>query len=384
MADVRTERFRLLLIASTVIAAGVTLVLGVPRARAFLTPEIERVWIVSAALGDAVASTLPNEVLQGTPVTLLAIVEARSPFSSATKLYGAVDQVVLDDNEGVQPVGRWSDWWYTLEFLWLKVEPLHGFANPDFAAEFTASEILYTDSYQVAWGFAPTHAVDISPAGDVFPDLPTGTMRFAARAVVRDGQARILQQVSSPAATEVHANAISEQPHRVTVRAADDPMGRLQGYAGLAYAPFTNSDLVAHPVHDYLGGTVLAYWLSAQRDAGTYDGQLVTWENLDQVADVVVDDMFLANDGGYYWTRDPLRAVDWSTVQVGDIVTIDDHVGIIFQDRGPGGGGDGMVNRWDEAWEAYFEPLRVTQLGEAFVSDIRVWRLRTTAPADPQ
>ncbi len=374
----RTERFRLLLIGSTVIAAAVTLVLGVPRARGFLTPEIERVWVVSAALGDAVATNRPKEVLQGTPVTLLALVEARPAFSKVTKLYGTIDEVMLDQDRGVEAVEPWSDWWYPLEFLWLKVEPLHGFANPEFAAEFAAADIPYTDSYQVAWGFASTHAADISPAGDVFPDLPTGTMRFAARAVVRDEQARILQQVSSPAAAEVHADAISGQPHRITVRAADDPIGRLQGYAGLAYVPFAGSNPAAHPVRAYLGGTVLAYWLSAHQAAGTYDGRLITWESLDQVADIVVDDMFLANDGGYYWTRDPLRPVDWGTVEIGDIVTIEDHVGIIFQDRGPGGGGDGVVNRWDEAWEAYFEPLRTTQLGEAFVSDIRVWRLRTT------
>lgn len=379
---VRAERFRLLLIGSTVIAAAVTVVLGVPRARGFLTPEVERVWIVSAALGDAVATARAKEILQGTPVTLMAIVEARSPFSNATTLYGTIDSVVLDESDGVQPVERWSEWWYNLEFLWLKVEPLHGFANPEFAADFTAAEIPFTDSYQVAWGFAPTHAADISPAGDVFPDLATGTMRFAARAVVRDWQEQILQQVSSPAAAEVHADSTSQRPHRVTVRAADDAIGRLQAYAGLAYVPFTGSDLAAHPVHDYLGGTVLAYWLSAQQAAGTYDGPLITWESLDQVADVIVDDMFLASDGGYYWTRDPLRAVDWETVQVGDIVTIEDHVGIIFQDRGPGGGGDGLVNRWDEAWEAYFEPLRTTPLGEAFVADIRVWRLRTSAAGD--
>ncbi len=380
----RNERFRLLLIGSTVIAAAVTVILGVPRARGFLTPEIERVWIVSVVLGDAVASTSPKEVLQGAPVTLLAIVEARPAFSSTTRLYGTIDEVILDDARGAESVEDWSDWWYTLEFLWLKVEPLHGFANPEFAADFAASEILYTDSYQVAWGFAPRHAVDVSPAGDVFPDLPTGTMRFAARAVVRDWQERILQQVSSPAATEVHAEVASQQPHRVTVRAGDDPLGRLQGYAGLAYVPFTDSDVAAHPVHDYLGGTVLAYWLIAQRDAGMYSGPLITWESLDQVADIVVDDMFLASDGSYYWTNDPLRVVDWETVQAGDIVTIEDHVGIIFQDRGPGGGGDGVVNRWDEAWEAYFEPLRTTQLGEAFVSDIQIWRLRTTASSDQQ
>lgn len=373
----RAERFRLLLIGSTVIAAAVTVILGVPRARGFLTPQIERVWVVSATLGDRVATTHAKDVLQGTPVTLLAIVEARPAFSSATKLYGTVDRVILDEDRGVQPVESWSDWWYALEFLWLKIEPLHGFANPEFSAEFDVSEILYADSYQVAWGFAPTHAVEISPAGDLFPDLPTGTMRFGARAIVRDWQERILQQVASPAATEVHMEPSFQQPHRVTVRAGDDALGRLQGYAGLAYVPFMSSDVTAHPVHDFLGGTVLAFWLSAQRAAGNYDGPLITWESLDDVADVVVDDMFLANDGGYYWTRDPLRAVDWGTVQAGDIVTIDDHVGIIFQDRGPGGGGDGVVNRWDEAWEAYFEPLRTTPLGEAFVSDIRVWRLRT-------
>ena len=100
----RSERFRLLLIGSTVIAAAVTVILGVPRARGFLTPEIERVWVVSVGLGDAVATTRSKQVLQGAPVTLLAIVEARSAFSSATKLYGTVSEVILDDAAGVQQV----------------------------------------------------------------------------------------------------------------------------------------------------------------------------------------------------------------------------------------------------------------------------------------
>lgn len=380
MAD-RTERIRLLLIGSTVIAAAITVVLGVPRLRGFMTPEIERVWVVSAALGDAAASTAAKDVLQGTPVTLLAIIEARPAFASETRLYGTVDEVVLDPSIGPQPVRAWSDWWYGVEFLWLKVEPLHGYANPEFEAAFNPAEILYTDGFQVAWGFAPTHAADVSPAGDAFPDLDTGTMRFAARAVVRDWQDRILQQVQSPAAEDVHAAASIARPHRVSVRAADDAMGWLQAYAGLAYVPFAETESRPHPVREYLGGTVLSFWLRAQQQAGGFDGLLQTWERLDTVADVVVDDMFLASDGSYYWTRDPLRPVDWGTVQVGDILAIEDHVGIVFEDRGPGGGGDGVLNRWDEAWEAYFEPLRTTPLGEAFEGDISVWRLRPVTPS---
>jgi hypothetical protein len=378
LAD-RTERIRLLLIGSTVVAAAITVILGVPRLRGFITPEIERVWVVSAALGDAAASTAPKNVLQGTPVTLLAIIEGRPPFASETRLYGAVDEVILDPAAGPRPVQAWSDWWYGAEFLWLKVEPLRGYANPEFETAFDPEEILFADSYQVAWGFAPTHAADVSPAGDVFPDLDTGTMRFAARAVVRDWRDRILQQVQSPSAAGVHAASPAARPHRVSVRAADDAMGWLQAYAGLAYVPFSETDSMPHPVREYLGGTVLTYWLRAQQQAGGYDGRLQTWEQLEAVADVVVDDMFLASDGAYYWTRDPLRPVDWGTVQVGDILAIEDHVGIVFEDRGPGGGGDGVLNRWDEAWEAYFEPLRTTQLGEAFEADISVWRLRPAA-----
>jgi len=376
------ERFRLLLIGSTVIAATITVVLGVPRLRDFMTPEIERVWVVSAAFGDSVATATPKETLQGAPVTLLAIIEARPPFASGTRLYGTVDEVVLDPAVGARAVQPWSDWWYSLEFLWLKVEPLHGYANPEFEPDFDLADIVFTNSYQVAWGFAPSHAVDVSPAGDIFPDLATGTMRFAARAVVRDWRDRILQQVESPAAEAVGAAGVAEQPHRISVRAADDAFGWLQAYAGLAYVPFEDTRPQNHPVSTYLGGTVLAYWLRAQQQAGSYDGDLVTWESLDAIADVVVDDMFLANDGSYYWTKDPLRQVEWGVVQPGDIMTIDDHVGIVFEDRGPGGGGDGVLNGWDEAWEAYFEPLRLTRLDEAFVADIRVWRLRPTQSPD--
>jgi hypothetical protein len=338
--------------------------------------------VVSAAFGDSVATATPKETLQGAPVTLLAIIEARPPFASGTRLYGTVDEVVLDPAVGARAVQPWSDWWYSLEFLWLKVEPLHGYANPEFEPDFDLADIVFTNSYQVAWGFAPSHAVDVSPAGDIFPDLATGTMRFAARAVVRDWRDRILQQVESPAAEAVGAAGVAEQPHRISVRAADDAFGWLQAYAGLAYVPFEDTRPQNHPVSTYLGGTVLAYWLRAQQQAGSYDGDLVTWESLDAIADVVVDDMFLANDGSYYWTKDPLRQVEWGVVQPGDIMTIDDHVGIVFEDRGPGGGGDGVLNGWDEAWEAYFEPLRLTRLDEAFVADIRVWRLRPTQSPD--
>ncbi len=357
-------------------AAVITFVLGVPRARQFLTPSIERVWVVSASLGDPVASTNPQSVLEGTPVTLMAIIEARPAFSGENRFYGTIDSVLIDPDGSPESVEEWRDWWYPIEFLWLKVEPLHGFANPEFEPDFDAAQILFADSFQVAWGFAPTHAADVTPAGDIFPDLSSGTMRFAARAVVRDWRDRILQQAQSPSAAQVHESDPMLRPPRVTMRAGDDPLGQLTAYAGLAYVPFTAE--TDHPADAFLGGTVLDFWLRAQTAAGAYDGALVGWEELDQVADVVVGDMFLANDGAYYWTSDPLRAVDWDTVRPGDIVTIDDHVGIVFEDRGPGGGGDGLLNRWDEAWEAYFEPLRTTQLGEAFVSDIRVWRLRST------
>jgi hypothetical protein len=63
------------------------------------------------------------------------------------------------------------------------------------------------------------------------------------------------------------------------------------------------------------------------------------------------------------------------------MVTIDDHVGILFEDRGPGGGGDGLLNRWDRILGGYFEPLRALQIGDGFHADIRVYRLREGGPS---
>ena len=266
----RTERLRLLLIGSTVVAAVITLVLGVPRARQFFTPRIERVWVASAVLGDSVASTTPKAVLEGTPVTLLAIIEARPPFGGDNRFYGTVEQVAIEPGGAPVPVEAWRDWWYPIEFLWLKVEPLHGYANPEFEADFDLTQVVFTDSFQVAWGFAPTHAADVTPAGDIFPDLTAGTMRFAARAVVRDWRDRILQQVQSASADQVHEPEPSMRPHRITVRAGDDPFGQLMAYAGLAYVPYLSEE--GHPADRFIGGTVLDFWLRAQRAAGAYEG----------------------------------------------------------------------------------------------------------------
>jgi len=109
---------------------------------------------------------------------------------------------------------------------------------------------------------------------------------------------------------------------------------------------------------------------------GAYDGPLLAWDRLPDVADVVVADMFLANDGIYYYTDDPMQPVRFGEVQVGDLLTIEDHVGVVYQDRGRGGGGDGLLGGEDRLLEAYFEPLRETAAGEAFVSDITVYRVR--------
>jgi hypothetical protein len=376
LAAARTETIRTLLIASSVIAALLILVIGVPRALAMLTPRVERVWVVSAALGDSVASHTPREVPEGTPVTLYAVLEARPWLSDETRLYGQIDAVVLGAGESPRPVESWSGWWLTPEFLWLKVEPTLSFANGDFDPEFRIDQIAFTDSYQIAWGFGWNHAADISPTSDDYPGWNTGTMRFAARVVLRDHRDRILQQVTAPSSDALLASEPRDRPHRVTVRGGDDPFGRMRGYAGLPYVQMVGEvPPERHPTTLYLGGTILDFWVAGLRDAGQWSGGYLPWERLEDRAEVIVDDMFLATDGSYYYSADPLRAVDWSTVRPGDLVTIDDHVGVLLEDRGPGGGGDGVLSRWDRILNAYFEPLRENEMGEAFHADIRIYRL---------
>ncbi len=374
------ERLRLALIASTVVAALLSVVFGVPRARAWLTPQIQRVWVTSAALDDSVASVASKEAVSGTPVTLFAILEATPRFGGGeTVLFGSTPSVRLAPEAAPRPVEAWSSWWYTPEFLWFKVEPTFPFANENFDPSFVATQIGFTDNYQVSWGFGWSHAADINPSGDAYPDLGTGTMRFMVRAVIRDQRNRILQRSASPGGDEAHATSPSGRPHRVTVRAGDDAFGILQGFAGLPYVPMIG-EMDDHPAERFLGGTVLAFWQASRRRAGDFEGPILPWDRLEDIADRVVDDMFLAVDGAYYWTSDPLRAVGFDVVRQGDILTIDDHAGVLYEDRGPGGAGDGILNRWDRAFEAYFEPLRTTQLGEAFVADIAVWRLRGISP----
>lgn len=369
-----------MLIGSTVMSAALLLIVGIPRGRAWFTPRIERVWVVSAALGDPVAGVAPSETLEGTPVTLYALIEARPRGADATVIYGTLDTAVLEPGSEAVQVHPWSDWWLQPEFFWFKVAPTYPFANDDFDATFTAAQIEYTDSYQVSWGFGWSHAADIRPVADAYPDWSTGTMRFRAQAVIRDSSERFLQRAESPGGDAVSAPSAAQAPHRVTVRAGDDGFGHLLAFAGLPYVPFSAITAPGtHPVERVLGGTVLGFWLQAQRLAGTYHGPLVSWERLDEIADLVVDDMFLANDGTYYFTSDPRQPVTYDAVQPGDLLVIEDHIGVLYEDRGPGGGGDGILNRWDRLLEAYFGPLRDTAAGDAFVADTSVYRLRPAA-----
>lgn len=370
------ERLRLALVGSTVVAATLTVLLGIPRARAWLTPRIDRVWVASAALGDEAPGVAPQEELVGTPVTLFAIVEASSRLTGESSLYGTADSVVLEPGGAPRPVREWKKWWQAPEFLWFKVEPELPFANEDFAADFAPESIAYAQNYQVSWGFGWRHAADVQATGDAYPDWDTGTMRYAVRAVVRDYRDRILQQVESPGAAAVADRDPVRAPHRVTLIGGDDAFGVMLGYAGLPYVPTVDTPAPElHPVNRYLGGTILDFWVAARRRAGTWTGGFVDWQRLPEVAEVIVDEMFLASDGIYYYTDDPLRAVSWDGLRPGDLVVIEDHVGVLYQDRGPGGGGDGVLDRQDQALEAYFEPLRQTSLGDAFVSGISIYRL---------
>lgn len=370
------ERLPLLLIGSTVLAAAALLILGGPRARVWITPRIERVWVVSAALGDQVASAAPRQAVQGTPVTLYAIVQARPWGADTSQLYGPVDRVVLEPEGEPVTVEEWNRWWLPLAILWFKVEPAYPFENAEFDPSFGPDQIPYTDHYQVSWGFGFSHAADIRPSGDAYPDWTTGTMRFSARAVIRSARERILQSAAAPAAEGVGAATLAERPHRVTIRAGDDAFGHFQGFAGLPYVPIESPQPPGeHPAERYMGGTVLAFWLQAQRLAGAYDGILVNWEQLPNIAELVIEDMFLARDGIYYHTDDPRRPVTFDEVRAGDLLTIEDHVGVLYEDRGPGGAGDGVLSRWDRLLEAYFEPLRETAAGDAFIEGVTVYRL---------
>lgn len=376
MTPAARDRLRLLLIASTVVAATLSVIFGIPRARRMLTPEIERVWVASAALGDRAPSILPRNELQGTPVTLYAILEARPFLAGEPVLYGTPASVVLEEGGQTRELQEWKGWWEQPEFLWFKVEPALPFANEDFSPDFELESLTWAQNYQVSWGFGWTHAADVQVGGDAFPEWDTGTMRFAVRAVIRDLRDRIRQRAESPGAAAVGEESPLAAPHRVTIRGGDDPFGRMLGYAGLPYVPVVDQpELRGRMVERYLGGTILDFWLASLRSADAYAGPLVDWERLPEIAETVVDEMFLANDGAYYWTDDPLRAVTWEEVEAGDLIVIEDHVGVLWQDRGPGGGGDGILNRWDRALEAYFEPLRDTALGDGFVSGITVYRL---------
>ena len=168
---------------------------------------------------------------------------------------------------------------------------------------------------------------------------------------------------------------ITELALRVTVRASGDALGVIQGYAGLPYVPVSNDLLAsAHPASRFIGGTVLDFWIATQRALGAADMEFFGWEELGEWGTTVVEEMFLAEDGIYYYTYDPVRPVTFDEVQVGDLLSIEDHVGVLYQDRSPGGGGDGVLNKWDRLLGGYFEPLRDMPVEEAFHSGITVYR----------
>lgn len=368
------ETLRILLVGSSVVAATLSVWFGLPRLKRWITPDLDRVWVVSAALGDEVASLRPREVVSGTPVTLFAVIEGGG--DDGPRLFGSVDRVRLGgpDSE-VLEVEPWSSWWYPVEFLWFKVEPVYPFDNEDFAADFRPDQIQYQDTFMLTWGFRDRHAADIGPTGDAYPDWEVGTMRYRVQVVLRDAEERVLDEAVSPGAGAVHASRFQDRPHRISVRASDEPLGRIQAWAGLPYVPFPEGPPPAeHPAERFLGGTILDFWIASLRRGGA-DWPYFGWEELPRRAEVVVDEMFLASDDVYRRYRDPGQAITWDEVQPGDLVAIEDHVGVLYQDRGPGGGGDGVLNRWDRLLGGYFEPLRDLPLGDAFLSGATVYRL---------
>jgi len=375
----KRDTLRLGLIGSTVIAAALSVWLGIPLVQTWSTPRLQRVWVVSSSLGDDMASASPREVLAGSPVTLYAVVEAT--LRGQRRFYGPVDRVRLgDEGAEVVDVERWKSWWNSLEILWFKVEPIFGFDNETFAPDFAPASIGYAETFMLAWGFRDQHAADTLPTGDDYPRVDVGTMRYRAQAVVRDVRDRVLDEAASPRPEGVHAADIAAQPHRVTVRAGDGALGVMQGYAGLPYVPLSPGLAPAlHPATRFLGGTVLDFWIASQRRLGAEDLPFFPWEELAERGDVVVAEMFLADDGNYYYTYDPLRPVTFDEVRVGDLLSIEDHVGVLYQDRGPGGAGDGVLNGVDRLLGGYFEPLRDMPLSEAFHSGVTVYRVATVA-----
>jgi len=372
---VNREKLRLLLIGSTVIAAALSIWFGLPKFRSWSTPQLERVWVVSTSLGDDVASAAPKEALAGAPVTLYAVVETR--LRGRRRFFGAVQSARLGaEGAEVVEVEPWSTWWDSLEVLWFKVEPLYGFDNENMEEDFEPEQILFGENFMLAWGFRNQHAADIAPTGDAFPQVEVGTMRFKAQVAIRDVNDRVLDEAISPGAEGIHAATIAEQPHRVTVRASDAPLGVVQAFAGLPYVPVRDGLAPAeHPATRFIGGTILDFWIATQRRLGSTDLPFFGWEELPEYSTVVIDEMFLANDGAYYFTNDPLRPVTFEDVRVGDLLTIEDHVGVLYQDRGPGGAGDGILNAGDRLLGGYFEPLRDMPVGDAFVSGITVYRM---------
>ena len=371
------ETIRLLLIGSTVVAAALSIWFGIPLFQHWSTPRLERVWVVSSSLGDDMASAAPKLALAGAPVNLYAVVE--TTLRGRRRFFGPIERMRLGEEVAeVVDVEPWSTWWNSLEILWFKVEPLYGFDNENFEADFDAGRVHYNETFMLAWGFRDRHAADTTPTGDDYPRVDVGTMRFKAQAVVRDIRDRILDEAVSPGLDGVHATTIGQQPHRVTVRANGEPLGVLQGYAGLPYVP-VGADMPAaeHPASRFIAGTVLDFWIAARRASGASELPFFGWQELADRGVIVVDEMFLADDGIYYHSNDPLRPVTFDEVRPGDLLSIEDHVGVLYQDRGPGGGpGDGVLNAWDRLLGGYFEPLRDMPVEDAFHSGITVYRVR--------
>ncbi len=368
------DKLRLALIGSSVIAAALSIWFGIPRFQSWNTPRLQRVWVVSSTLGDEMASAAPKDVLAGSPVSLYAVVETTRRGRRA--FYGPVDRIRLgDEGAEVVEVEPWSSWWNALEILWFKVEPIYGFYNENFETDFDPSTITYSETFLLDWGFRDQHAADIRPTGDAYPRLDVGTMRFKAQAVVRDLSDRVLDEAVSPGPGGVHAAGVDEQPHRVTVRASADVLGVLQGYCGLPYVPLSPAPAGQHPTARFIGGTILDFWIATRRGLGSEQMEFFDWQQLPDVAEIVVADMFLGDDGIYYHTDDPQRPVTFDEVAVGDLLSIEDHVGVLYQDRGPGGPGDGVLGASDRLLGGYFEPLRDMTLEEAFLSGITVYRI---------
>jgi hypothetical protein len=235
--ETRRRRFRLAM-AFLLVLGGLAVGFGWEQIRLFFEPRPQRVWIVAAPAGDAVARAGRLELPFAARFDLHAVVEARTWYG-VTRFFSEVPVALLPSGKRVT-TERWSDGIRRTRLRWHSLEPRSPYVEVG----------APSDLDRVAWGatFRPefgsgwsVREIVVDPRsvwveeGKGIRPIGAGTARFAVRFEAFEGRDRVTPtlRLDSPGFSPPDSDLFGEPPW-VEVRALRaEPLRDLSGKVGL-------------------------------------------------------------------------------------------------------------------------------------------------------